>query len=472
MRLGLLCAALVIASPVWGERRALVLGENEGAGADAPLSFAETDAELTGRTLLEVGAVEASNLVVLKGEPLGTVQAQLDALAQQSKADDEVLVFFSGHGGADGLHVHGDVWPWSDVRQRLARLPARLVIAFFDACFSGALFTPKGLTREAPLSLSLLQGGGRGRFWVSSSGANELSYESLRIQGSPFSAALRTGLRGAADSDGDGQVSLPELYDFVYRRTVASTLSSPTGPQHPVQSAELQSAGEVVLVRSSAGPHAKVRGWSRGGRCYLLDAKEVAVVAELASPAEQVQLPPGEYAVRCVVDEQLWSARGRFEGAASLDTLTFEKGAAPVQLAKGAGVTTARRLSLAVGWGSTSGAGVWLAYRGGTRDFGWHVELSGQLGGEVALLGGGSTRLGWWSVGDSELQIGVAAALAAQQALHDWRAGGGGFVELEGPALGPGLRLHARLELLAMEPFAGGALQARVNAALGVAWGI
>jgi hypothetical protein len=471
MRLGLLCSALLVASVARGERRALVLGENEGAGADAPLSFAETDAELTGRTLLEVGAVDAAHLVVLKAESLEAVRARLRAFAQESAADDEVLVFFSGHGGADGLHVRGDVWPWSDVRKELARLPARLVIAFFDACFSGALFTAKGLTREAPLSLSLLEGGGRGRFWVSSSGANELSYESLRIQGSPFSAALRTGLRGAADADRDGQVTLPELYDFVYRRTVASTLSSPTGPQHPVQSSELQSAGEVVLVRSKAGPQAKVSGWSRGGRCYLLDAKELEVLAELASRTEQVQLPPGEYAVRCVWDDQLWSARVRLEGDTSLDTLTFQKGPAPAQLAKGAGAAVTQRFSISVGWSTTSGAGLWLAYRGGTRDFGWTVGLSGQLGGELALTVGGSTRLSWWNVVGTELHIGVAAALSALRPLQDWRAGGGGFAELDGPQWPGQLRLHGRVELLALEPFSGGNLQARFAVALGVAWG-
>ena len=69
---------------------------------------------------------------------------------------------------------------------------------FFDACRSGILVTPKGLlTRAPPLVITVPSAGPAGRFLVVSSGASELSYESVLLQGSPFAMAVRSGIEGA-----------------------------------------------------------------------------------------------------------------------------------------------------------------------------------------------------------------------------------------------------------------------------------
>lgn len=49
------------------------------------------------------------------------------------------------------------------------------------------------------------------------------AHESDRLRSSFFSHHLITGLRGAADADGDERVALSEAYDYAYRQTLRSS---------------------------------------------------------------------------------------------------------------------------------------------------------------------------------------------------------------------------------------------------------
>jgi len=72
-------------------------------------------------------------------------------------------VFHSGHAGRDGLHLKGELLPWSRLRAAIQRQRAGVVIGFVDACYSGAILTPKGFVRGPPLKVSLAPLGPGGR---------------------------------------------------------------------------------------------------------------------------------------------------------------------------------------------------------------------------------------------------------------------------------------------------------------------
>ena len=65
----------------------------------------------------------------------------------------------------------------------------------------------------------------------SASSAQEFSYEDKKWGGGHgvFTYYLVTGLRGAADANADGIITIRELYDYVYRKVAEST----GGKQHP-----------------------------------------------------------------------------------------------------------------------------------------------------------------------------------------------------------------------------------------------
>jgi hypothetical protein len=455
-------------------RRALVVGENLGLGPDAPLRFAEDDATAVATALTDVQAVRRQDMTLLTGTDLDGVRAALRQVAAESQPDDELIFFYSGHGGPDGAHTNGSVWTWNDVRADLEAVRARLVVAFFDACFSGALLTPKGLVRESPLVVSLVPLGGRGRYLVTSSGANELSYESGLLQGSPFAEALRSGVRGAADTNRDGAVTLPELYDYVYARTLSATVDAPTGPQHPLQSVHLDSAGEVVLVELRHRGTAPVRGSADLGRCYVLDRDGAHVVAEWARPTDEVFLAPAEYVVKCVKGDELLVARGSLGGApSSIGELHYDHQQATGQLAKGGGAASESRISASIGILSDDrSAAILLGYRGGTRDLVWGALLGAtSTGTSLGALGLG-LHVPWWNLGRTSVVLGAQAACVVKARNGvDVQLGGGSFVAIETGRLAGSMRGFVRLDLLATEPLGGGSLDASLIGSLGVELG-
>ncbi len=451
-------------------RRALVIGENTGLPPEAPLRFAEDDAAAVAATLEAVGAVSHDQVTLVTGGTLSEVRAGLRGIAARSQPDDELVVFFSGHGGPDGVHVDGQVWTWTEVRADLASVPARLLVTFFDACFSGALLTPKGLVRESPLVVSVSPLGGRGRYLVTSSGANELSYESGLIQGSPFAEALRSGLRGAADVNGNGEITLPELYGYIYRRTFSATVEAPSGPQHPVQSVQLESAGEVVIVQLRTGTSAPVRGAASLGRCYVLDRDASRVLAALERETEQVFLPPALYVVKCVKPDEVLVAKAALGASpTALDSLHYTSESPVAEIAKGGGAASESRFSAAVGGVSTEqGGALLLGYRGGSRDLPWCVEAGATWAGALFLASGVGIPVPWWKLGGSRLVLGLEVAGTARERPTNVALGGGSFLELESPRLGRTVRAFGRLDLLATYPLDGGTLGVTLVGSVGV----
>src|SRR5207253_3195573 len=71
---------------------------------------------------------------------------------------------------------------------------------------------------------------------------------SAAIGGSFFTHHFEVGLRGAADSDGDGQVTLAEAFRYTSVRTTSGTAATEAGPQHPTYDIRMSGRGDVVLA--------------------------------------------------------------------------------------------------------------------------------------------------------------------------------------------------------------------------------
>jgi len=80
-------------------------------------------------------------------------------------------------------------------------------------------------------------------------------------RGRSFSHALISGLLGAADSNGDGDVALEEAYHHAYESTLRATSRTLAGTQHPTFQYEVKGQGSLVLTRP---------GRARGKRAELV----------------------------------------------------------------------------------------------------------------------------------------------------------------------------------------------------------
>lgn len=104
----------------------------------------------------------------------------------------------------------------------MTRSRSQRVLLFLDCCFSGAF--AHGFLARGDKRIDLKERfEGRGRIVLTASNAMEYAWEGNDLSGSGtpsvFSGALVHGLEtGDADLDGDGLISVDELYDYVHDR--------------------------------------------------------------------------------------------------------------------------------------------------------------------------------------------------------------------------------------------------------------
>jgi hypothetical protein len=144
------------------------------------------------------------------------------------------------------------------------------------------------------------QGAPKGLVLIASSAADEDSQESDAIGASWFTHHLASALLGAADTSGDGKVTLSEAYAYAYARTLGSTVSSAIGAQHPVFLYDLGGAGDVVLTDLTPVGGGLVLGPGAEGLYVVLDraGRAMAEVAMRAGDERRVALPAGRYVVK------------------------------------------------------------------------------------------------------------------------------------------------------------------------------
>jgi hypothetical protein len=285
---------------------AVVVGNNLGHDPARTLRYAEAEAVKLAALLR--GAGDFDSVVTVTGASRDRVEAALaTARAQLDRAHVEgkrtlFLFYYSGHGDQEALELGSSRLPLRDLRSYLEQLSAADVrVAFVDACQSGALTGVKGGRRAPGYEIHLADPGSvRGMAIVTSSTANELSQESDDLQGSFFTHNFMAGLRGAADSSRDGQVTLGEVYQFAFRRTMASTAASLVGGQHPTYDYRMSGAGDVILSRTRPNDARLVFPREAGATYTVVHKGRGEVIAELASTSGEdfyLALPAGEYRV-------------------------------------------------------------------------------------------------------------------------------------------------------------------------------
>ncbi|HEY8076439.1 MAG TPA: caspase family protein, partial [Labilithrix sp.] len=233
----------------------ILVGSNAGGPGQITLHYAEDDARKVAQVLRELGRYGQTDLRVLTAPDGAKVLAAIDDVAQKMKAhaakgEQAVLVFYySGHAKANAFDLGAEELPITTLREKLRAIPSTLTLVVLDACQSGQFARIKGVEPAADFSFnSVSRLTQKGIAVMASSSAQELSQESDELKGSFFTHHFVTALRGAADADGDGRVSLDEAYRYAYRRTLTSTSTTKVGSQHVTLETDLAGQGEVPVT--------------------------------------------------------------------------------------------------------------------------------------------------------------------------------------------------------------------------------
>ncbi|MFL5355064.1 caspase family protein [Archangium sp.] len=309
----LLCLVLVALAPLTA--RALpeytwlvAIGHDQGARNEVGLLFAESDARTFAEVLRQNGGVSSRRTVMLLGEDASSVRRSLQEVNASIRAQagaghsTALVVFYSGHADATALHLGGTELPLEELKTLVEGSPAGVRLLVLDACRSGSVTRVKGVNAAESFHITLSDGiASEGLAIITSSAAGESSQESDELRGSFFTHHLVNALRGAADHDDDGKVTLTEAYGYAYTQTLRSS-GQTVSLQHPTYSFDVKGRGELVL----SSP-AELQG--RSGRLrlgspaiYLLMEGRAGgpVVAEVSPQGNlrELSLPPGRYFVQ------------------------------------------------------------------------------------------------------------------------------------------------------------------------------
>ncbi len=299
----LVLSLLGVAGPADAAKRyAVLVGANDGWAQDQPLRHAREDARRLGAALQQLGDFEPGDVRILEDPSTDEIRKQLDELARRGADPETVFVFYySGHADEKQLHLRGPPLTFEELYRRIRAMPHTVKLGILDACQSGSILAAKGGRPTSTFKVDVQDDlAVRGTAFLTSSGADELSQEARALAGSVFSHHLVSGLRGAADEDEDGKVSLGEVYRYASVRTTLDTAATAMGAQRPGFRYELNGRGEVYLTRLERPGSVLVFPPDR--RCFVTDLTERRLVAEVpgtSARATQLALPVGSYVLKC-----------------------------------------------------------------------------------------------------------------------------------------------------------------------------
>lgn len=298
------------------ERVAVLVAANDGGPGRATLRYTESDAHAMGKALRQVGGLASANEIVVHRATPGRIRAALQRASKRATAAVEsgrrieLIFYYSGHSDETGLLLGEQSLSYRELRGALEAVPADVHIAILDSCSSGAFTRAKGGTRRPPFLVGSTSDVS-GHAFLTSSSAEETAQESDRIGGSFFTHFLVSGLRGAADRDGDRLITLGEAYQFAFDETLEHTQATSVGAQHAAYEIELSGSGELVMtdLRRATGRLEIERTiigriWIRGSNGHL--AAEL-VTKDDGAPTV-LALEPGRYTVTVETEHRLRQA--------------------------------------------------------------------------------------------------------------------------------------------------------------------
>ncbi|AKU91398.1 caspase family protein [Vulgatibacter incomptus] len=315
-------ALLALASPALAATRmAVIVGANAAVDGRRALRYAHDDAQSLARTLVEVAGFSPSDVeTFLDARPEEILRALDRRLAALGATSGETLLlfYFSGHADGAALYSGGRPLPLAELKRRLSDPRAAVRVGIVDACNGGAWTGAKGLRPapdfevEAPLVL-----GSEGSVLLAASSGLDDAHESEALGGSFFTHHLVAALRGAADRNGRGEVTLHEAFDYAQLLTVRDSALATGQPQRPSFEVNLRGRRDLTLARIEGSPN----------QVALLQEEGPLQLIRLDTGLQVLELPPGRRRVVAALPAGRYLVRRRTEAGTFARELDLKAGA-------------------------------------------------------------------------------------------------------------------------------------------------
>jgi hypothetical protein len=229
-----------------------------------PLACPENDVEGLKELLSSEAIGFFTEVRVLKNRPHHEVLRTVNEMLKKAEKDDFVLFYYSGHGKLDPagrLHLatmntelsvlEATSIPVQSIRNYIDSSVTTKTALVLDCCYSGAV--GKAFLRGDVDDQLNLTSGGRGTYILSAGTAVQTAQEKESDRYGVFTKHVIEAIReGEADRDGDGLVTMNELYRYVHDRVLEESHQEP-------MKWDLNVRGELVFSKSGKAPREERR---------------------------------------------------------------------------------------------------------------------------------------------------------------------------------------------------------------------
>jgi formylglycine-generating enzyme required for sulfatase activity/uncharacterized caspase-like protein len=214
----------------------------------AQLAAPGKDAKEFGRVLDSPDLGAFDDVILLLNEDESKVSETIDYFFSLKKPDDLLVLYFSGHGVRDEYgslylavkntnraRLRSTAIKSDFIREAMDQSRSKRQVLILDCCNSGAFAQgTKAAVGGSIGTASAFEGTGYGRIVLTASDSTQFAWEGDKVIGEETSNSLFThylvkGMEGAADQDGDGKITVDELYDYAYEQIVTRTSKQTPG---------------------------------------------------------------------------------------------------------------------------------------------------------------------------------------------------------------------------------------------------
>ncbi len=319
---------------LYTRRFAFLVGANNGGKDRVTLRYAVDDAKALEEVLEQMGGLLPGDSHFLEEPDREKFFREVDELAKEvEKARKtfrrvEVIVYYSGHSDEESIFLGDSRVSYKEFKDLITSMNADVRIAILDSCASGALTLPKGVIKKSPFLMDTAYDM-KGYAFMTSSSASEAAQESGRLGRSYFTHNLISGMRGAADMNQDGRITLNEAYQFAFDGTLTQTEKTMAGPQHPNYHIQMSGTGDVVITEIRQSTAVLVLDEDIDGKFYIHNKDNVLIVELEKAFGRKISigLNEGEYRIINITGRDIFESKISLESEKSyeLDSKQFTK---------------------------------------------------------------------------------------------------------------------------------------------------
>lgn len=213
-------------------RHGLVIGIGQYADARLNLRYAVADARLVRDLMVDAtcGCFPLAHVQCLLDQEAtkAKVDEALARLSARASENDDVWIYYAGHGAVQGSdaywvthdadvdHLYATALHSGRISETLSRFRASRLFVILDCCHAAATAYMKNPTRQVVTAADLFgRFKGQGRVVLAASDGKQRSVELAEHGHGAFTYYLEQGLRGAADADGAGVVTIDKLWSYL-----------------------------------------------------------------------------------------------------------------------------------------------------------------------------------------------------------------------------------------------------------------